>query len=86
MQSRKRTQTPDAITIKQYTHIPFHLCALFPGEKSISDRMCLEKPAGDSETPPEDIRDRFIPKEEDVFQPLLWRIVFNHLQLRTEYI
>lgn len=35
-----------------------HPSAPFTGEKSVSDRMCLEKPPGESVTPPEESRAR----------------------------
>lgn len=38
-----------------------HPSTFFTGEKSVSDRTCLEKPPGESATPPEDTRARLTP-------------------------
>lgn len=43
----------------------FYLCIVFADEKSISDRICLDKPFGESDSPPEEIRGRFIPAEKE---------------------
>lgn len=40
-----------------------YLEALFTGEKSKLDWMCLENPLGDSDTPPEVTRGLFAPKK-----------------------
>lgn len=45
-----------------------YLEALFTGEKSKLDWMCLENPLGDSDTPPEVTRGLFAPKKENKYK------------------
>lgn len=62
LQCRKNTPTLQRGSTQQGGVLqPAHPRALFTGEKSVSERMCLGRAPGDSVTPPEDTRPRFVP-------------------------